>query len=68
MKQIEHNRYERRPTNTVWIVGAGLLAFLWAGYFWFRSPDWWSICLGAGSAAIVVCWFLEKFEKPSANP
>lgn len=57
--QIDHIPNEKRPTNTVWWVGWALVAFCWFSYLFTRSPDWWSISLGAFSMAILATWAID---------
>lgn len=56
---IEHNKVEKRPTNTIWWLLAAILAFNWTGYLYFQSSDWTSICLGMGTGVIITLWSLE---------
>jgi hypothetical protein len=56
---IDHNKHEKRPTNTIWWILAAMLIFNWTGYLYFHSADWTSICLGLGTGIIVALWSLE---------
>lgn len=58
--QIEHNPYEKRPTNGIWWISWALVAFGWSTYLYFNVPDWGSIALGAYSMAILVFFVTEK--------
>lgn len=56
---IEHNKHEKRPTNTIWWILAALLLFSWVGYFYANGPDWWAIWLGVASGGVLAIWSLE---------
>lgn len=60
VKEIDHNPHERRMTNGIWWVLAGILALSWIGYFLLRSPDWWSLALGGFTMGVLVTWAIEK--------
>lgn len=57
--QIDHNRHEKRPTNSVWWILWPLIALLWAGYFYFNTPEWWPLFLGLGTGAMLATWAIE---------
>lgn len=58
--QIEHNPYEKRPTNGIWWISWILVILGWSGYLYFFDPDWVSISLGGYSMAILVIFVTEK--------
>lgn len=56
---IEHNRHEKRPTNTIWWILAVQLIVGWGLYFYFNPVDWWPIFLGLGTGCVITIWSLE---------
>lgn len=56
---IDHNKDEKRPTNTVWWMAAALLIFNWTTFLMFHDLDWWPVCLGLGSGVLLALWAVE---------
>lgn len=57
--QIEHIPNEKPPTNTIWWVAWPLVVFCWFGYLYVNEPDWWAICLGGFTMAILTTWAID---------
>lgn len=58
MAQIDHNPYEKRPTNRIWWAAWTIVALLWFGQ-WYSGFDWPQIMLGVGTGAILAAWAIE---------
>jgi uncharacterized membrane protein YoaK (UPF0700 family) len=56
---IEHNPYERRPTNTIWWVLWLIVAALWVWYLSFFEFDWPAIALGGFTMGVLVSWSVD---------
>lgn len=56
---IEHNVHEKRLTNRLWWELAAILLVAWVGYFYFRTPDLWSLALGGFSGLVLATWAIE---------
>jgi hypothetical protein len=73
VKQIEHDQQEftrKRERPFSWWIPAIVLALVWFGYLYHRSPDWWSIWLGIGTGALIAAWGMDmdlEAKKKSAR-
>lgn len=70
MREIDHNPFEKRYTNTVWWVAAALVVLLWVWYLYFFEFQWIPIALGLGTGALLVAWVneMEQAKKPRSRP
>ena len=70
MRQIDHNPFEKRYTNTVWwVVWIGIVV-MWVGYLYFRAPDIWSLALGGITMGALVASVneMEQAKKDRSRP
>lgn len=59
MTTIEHIRGERRVTNSLYWQSAAMAVAAWGFYLYFKTPDWWPICLGAYSGIVLTLCAIE---------
>lgn len=59
MAQIDHNPYEKRPTNRIWWAAWTMVAIGWALNLYSEPISWRWVALGAVTGMILASWAIE---------